>query len=383
MLRAAILAQTLKEKNIDIAILMQSTDIYYYSATFANGILIITKDNEKFLFVRRGLQRAARETDFIVNYMNGFSDIKKFIQQNALESKTIGLEFDVLPVQFYIKFKELFGNANIVDVSDAVKWQRRIKDSNELKNISIAAKNLDCLMSDAKMYLEEGKKEIDISAKLEYFARLRGHQGRNRMRMFNGEIFFGHVICGTSATEFSGYMKPLTGKGMYATYPEGASRNRIERNQSIIVDFVFNYNGYLADQTRTFVIGNLNSELKKGYQFCLDIINWFEDYAKLGTNVQEIYYKSLEKAKAAGYENIFMGIGKDKVGFIGHGLGLELDEHPFIAKGMDYPLEENMVFAFEPKLIFKEGAVGLENTYLVKKDGVESLTKFPKELVEL
>ncbi|MGB9744757.1 MAG: M24 family metallopeptidase [Desulfurella sp.] len=382
-MRTEIFSKTLKEKNIDIAILMQSTDIFYYSGTFANGVLIITKDNEKFLFVRRGLDRALKETNISVSYMHSFSDIKKFIQQNGFKSETVGLEFDVLPVSFYQKFKEIFDRSQLIDISNDIRWQRRIKDSIELENITQAAKSLDCLMSDAKIYLEENKREIDISAKLEYFARLRGHQGRNRMRMFNGEIFMGHVICGFNAVGFSGYLKPLTGKGMYPTYPEGASTDRIEKDKPIIVDFVFNYNGYLADQTRTFVIGDLNSDLLKGYQFCFDLINWFEDYAKPGTKAVDIYTKSLEKAKNAGYENIFMGIGKDRVSFLGHGLGLELDEYPFIAKGMDYPLEENMVFAFEPKLIFKEGAVGLENTYVVRKDCVESLTKFPKQLVKL
>jgi len=382
-LRIEKFSQILNQKNIDIALLMQSTDIYYYCGTFANGVLIITKDNQKILFVRRGFQRAQSETNIDVRYMKGFSDIKKFIEDNNIKSDTIGLELDVLPASFYIRFKEIFDKSHFVDVSDDIRWQRRIKDQVELNNIQQAAKNLDCLMSDAKLYLEENKKEIEISAKLEYLARLRGHQGRSRMRMFNGEIFMGHVICGENTTKVSGYIKPLSGKGMYPTYPEGASLDRIEKNKPIIVDFIFNYNGYIADETRTFVIGDLNDELKKGYQFCLDIINWFEDYAKAGTNAQDIYKKALEKAKNARYENIFMGVGKDRVKFIGHGVGLELDEYPFIAQGMDYALEENMVFAFEPKLVFKEGAVGIENTYVVKKDCVESLTKFPKQLVQL
>lgn len=382
-MRVNILAKILKNKNIDFAIIMQSTDIYYYSNTFTNGILIITCEGEQFLFVRRGIERAKNESNIETFYMNGFSDVKKFLDQRGFRYKTIGLEFDVLPTQFYIKLIETFDISKFIDISNDIRWQRRIKDKKEIENISVAAKNLDCLMGDARIYLELGKKEIEISAKLEYFARLRGHQGKTRMRMFNGEIFMGHVICGANATQFSGYLKPLTGRGVYPTYPEGASNSRIEANKPIIVDYVFNYNGYLADQTRTFVIGDLNDDLKKGYQFCLDIMNWFEDNAKLGINVFNIYKQILAKVKNAGYENIFMGIGKERVNFIGHGVGLELDEYPFIAKGMDYPLEKHMVFAFEPKLVFEQGAVGLENTYLVKNDGIESLTRFTEELVKL
>jgi Xaa-Pro aminopeptidase len=70
-----------------------------------------------------------------------------------------------------------------------------------------------------------------------------------------------------------------------------------------------------------------------------------------------------------------MALGGNKVGFVGHGIGLALDETPVIAKGFDAPLEEGMVIALEPKLgIPGFGMVGLENTFEVTASGGRSLT---------
>ena len=79
-----------------------------------------------------------------------------------------------------------------------------------------------------------------------------------------------------------------------------------------------------------------------------------------------------------------MGAGAERVSFVGHGLGLEIDELPVLAPGSDDPLEQGMVFALEPKFVYAgEGAVGVENSYAVTQDGVERLTHAPEDLIEL
>lgn len=80
-----------------------------------------------------------------------------------------------------------------------------------------------------------------------------------------------------------------------------------------------------------------------------------------------------------------MGNAGAQVSFIGHGIGVEIDEFPFIARGFDDQLlEEKMCFAFEPKAVFVgEGAVGIENTFWVEADGLRRLTYSDEQLVEL
>jgi len=86
-------------------------------------------------------------------------------------------------------------------------------------------------------------------------------------------------------------------------------------------------------------------------------------------------HAGLAAAAATPYAANFMGPPGYNTKFIGHGIGIEVDEFPFVAKGAPSVLAPGMVFALEPKFVFPgEGAVGLENTYLVTADGFETLT---------
>jgi Xaa-Pro dipeptidase len=98
-----------------------------------------------------------------------------------------------------------------------------------------------------------------------------------------------------------------------------------------------------------------------------------------------VYDECLALATSLGYADNFMGGKGAQVSFIGHGLGIEMDEYPFIARGFnDMLLEEGMVFAFEPKAVFPgEGAVGIENTFFLSGSGVRQFTDSPEELVQL
>lgn len=79
-----------------------------------------------------------------------------------------------------------------------------------------------------------------------------------------------------------------------------------------------------------------------------------------------------------------MGFGNHQVKFLGHGIGLWIDETPVIAEGFDEPLEEGMVFALEPKKgILDVGLVGIENTFVVTPQGGRSLTGKNKGLLEV
>lgn len=89
-----------------------------------------------------------------------------------------------------------------------------------------------------------------------------------------------------------------------------------------------------------------------------------------------VYDECLALAISMGYADTFMGNKGAQVSFIGHGLGIEIDEYPFIAKGFsDQVMETGMVFAFEPKVVFAgEGAVGIENTFYLTDSGLKKLT---------
>ena len=154
--------------------------------------------------------------------------------------------------------------------------------------------------------------------------------------------------------------------------------------EPLIADIVGGYGGYIADITRTFVLGRPAADLSDAYGFMLDLNRRIESMLKPGVVCSKIYQSALDLVKASPYTEGFMGIGDGQVRFVGHGVGLELDELPVLAEGFDMPLEPGMTIAVEPKVFFPErGGVGIENTYLVTGSGFEKLTVYPEEMISL
>ena len=143
--------------------------------------------------------------------------------------------------------------------------------------------------------------------------------------------------------------------------------------------------GYIVDQTRVFAIGGISDRLQRGYEDMVKVQQCMIESALPGATWGDVYDQCLALAVDRGYADSFMGARGAQVSFIGHGIGIELDEYPFIARGFnDKRLEVGMVFAFEPKLVFPgEGAVGIENTFYISEDGLKKLTYSCEELLIL
>jgi Xaa-Pro aminopeptidase len=167
---------------------------------------------------------------------------------------------------------------------------------------------------------------------------------------------------------------PTGGDGISPSVGQGASFNKVARNEPVLLDYVFAWQGYISDHTRIFSIGSLPDELVQAHEAMLEIQEAMRRQALPGAISGELYETMISMAADKGYEEYFMGIGERKIRFTGHGVGLELDEFPFIAKGQKLTLEEGMVIAFEPKVILPgKGVVGIENTHVVTDNGLERL----------
>jgi Xaa-Pro dipeptidase len=158
--------------------------------------------------------------------------------------------------------------------------------------------------------------------------------------------------------------------GLSPAYGQGAGHKRIKRHEPVIVDFGGSVDGYLVDQTRMFALGDVSARLRKGFDDMCAVQEQMKVLAVPGAAWGAVYDGCLEMALSMGYSESFMGTAGAQVSFIGHGVGVELDEYPFIARGFnEMTLQPGMVFAFEPKLVFPEGAVGIENTFYIANDG--------------
>jgi Xaa-Pro aminopeptidase len=230
--------------------------------------------------------------------------------------------------------------------------------------------------------LRAGMTELELAGKIEAESRRLGHQGVLRMRLWGSEMFYGHLLSGASGAVPSFLSSPTGGVGASPAVAQGPGFKPIQRHEPVLVDYIFSYNGYLSDHSRIFSLGPLPAELKDGHAAMLEIQQLVKTLAKPGVKSGDIYHRALEKTKELGYADHFMGTGIESVRFVGHGIGLEVDEYPFLAAGQPLELQPGMTIALEPKLVFPgKGVVGIENTHLVTADGLEQLGRFQEEIV--
>ena len=382
MNRIKNLQQALQQKEINLAILVQRADLFYFSGTGQDAHLLVPADGEPILVVKRSLSRATQESalEKIVPF-KGWGDLKNLIAGLAPQSAKIGLELDVIPVNTFNRYLKLIDGYEPVDLSASIRLIRSIKSAYEIAQMKQAATISKEIFTHAAEIIREGLSEVDLSAALEHKARTLGHQGAVRMRGFNQELYYGHIMSGDNAASVSFFDGPTGGSGLNPSYPQGAGRHKIKKHEPVLVDFVSIYEGYMVDQTRIFSIGHLKPHLEKAYEESVKIKNRLAGEGKPGVSGSSLFLLAENLAAQAGLANHFMGY-TEKVSFVGHGVGLELDEMPVIARGLDFNLAEGMVFALEPKFIFPgEGTVGIEDTFVVGCSRLEQLTLLDDKLI--
>ena len=226
-------------------------------------------------------------------------------------------------------------------------------------------------------HLAEGMSEIELAGRIEAEARKRGHQGIVRMRLWGSEIFYGHLMAGPSAAVPSYMASPTGGAAVGPAVAQGPGFRPIQRNEPILVDYVFAHRGYLSDHARIFSIGPVADDLIEAHHAMLDIQQRVMRTARPGLESADLYHLAVDRARDLGYLSNFMGVGPKRVRFVGHGFGLELDEYPFLAEGQSLQLKEGMTVALEPKLVFPGiGVVGIENTHVVTAGGLSRLGNY-------
>ena len=385
--RYQTLQTLLRQQELDAALLVQNSDLFYFTGSIQQGIFYLPAYGEPLYLVRKDFGRARMESG--LRQVLPLSSNKQLFallrEQGIALPKTVAMELDVLPVLHYRRYQQLFAPAEIVDVSALVRQVRAVKSNYEISLMEDAALIMDKVFNHAKEILAVGKTDLDIVAELERFARIEGHQGLARFRGFNGEAGFGHVFSGADGAVPTFLDAPLGGLGQNPAVAQGSSYKKIAVDEPIIVDILIGFDGYLVDQTRTLVLGQLPESLSTAYADMQKIQQQMEDTARPGVSWGELYKQAVRLAGELGYQDNFMGSAGAQVSFVGHGIGVEVDEYPFIARGFDqYLLKENMTFAFEPKVVFPGlGAVGVENTWRVTADGIKRLTYSDETLLEL
>jgi len=372
----------LRAQAVDYAILIQNVDLFYLTGTLQRGFLVVPADGAPLFLVQKDWDRAHAESPLPMERVTSLKKLPGFLTEMGLNTKKrVGLEFDVLPLALFQRIHDVMGERTFVDISGDILRVRAKKSSFELEQIRKSGQIIEHVFSTVPLHCREEMSEVEVNGQLQGEGRRKGHQGLLRMRGLNQEMPNLYVLAGESATVPSCGDVPLSGPGVTPAVPQGASWSKIARNVPIIVDYGGGYNGYITDETRTFVLGTLNEKFERAYGVAREVIEVFEAHAREGVDAGALYARCLAVVRQSGLEDHFMGYCDNRVKFIGHGLGLEINELPIIASRRKEILEEGMVFAFEPKFVFPgQGAVGVEVDYIVRKGGVERTTTFPIDI---
>jgi len=371
----------LQEKGLDGALFIFPIDVYYFSGTRQNSTLWIPAAGDPLLLVRKSLSRAREESPLAD--IRPFPSSKEFAGLFPEAAVKIGFTFDVAPVQQLNFYTKLLPGREFVDISPLNREIRSVKSPFELEQLRQCGVSLCSVFTQVPGFLKVGMRELDLAAEFEYRLRKAGNEGYVRMRAFNQELFGGLAVSagGPSYGFFDG---AVTGRGLSSASPQGASLEIIRENEPVFVDFTGVFNGYITDMTRIFVIGGLDPELKKAFEVSLEIQAYLQGELKPGAVCEELFSKAAAMAEQSGLGSCFMGMPGEQAKFVGHGVGLELDEFPVIAQGFKVPLQEGQTIAIEPKFVIPgKGVIGIENTFAVTAKGGEKITVIPDDIVYL
>lgn len=374
------LQKELKGSRIGGALFIHPIDVFYFSGARQTSTLWVPAEGSPLLLVRESLNRALEES--CITDIRPFPSSKEFLDIIPAEINKIGFTYDVVPVQQFNYYSTLLPGRELVDISTINRELRSVKSPWELTQMHASGDKLCEVFAQIPEFLKPGMREIDLAAEFEYRLCKAGSEGYLQVRAFNQELFRGLVVSGDNAACPGFFDGPVTGRGLSAASPQGASSAVIETNVPILMDFAGIFNGYIVDMTRMFVIGSLGPELLHAFDTALEIQSYLAENLKPGNICEELFAGALEKATKAGLGKNFMGAPGENAKFVGHGVGLELDEFPAIAQGFKVVLQAGQVIALEPKFVLPGlGVIGIENDFAVGDGGGVRITKLSDEIV--
>ncbi|MCD6526658.1 MAG: aminopeptidase P family protein [Desulfuromonas sp.] len=379
--RIAAMQGMLVEKGLDGALFIFPIDVYYFTGTRQNGTLWVPTSGEPLLLVRKSLERARQDSP--LPDIRPFPASREFAAVLPEGAGKIGMTFDVAPAQQLNFYNKLLPGRELVDISALNRELRSVKSAYEIEQLKRSGTELSSIFTQVPQFLQAGMRELDLAAEFEYRLRKTGNEGYVRMRAFNQELSLGLAVS-TGGASYGFFDGAVTGRGLSSASPQGASLAVIQRDTPVFIDYTGVFNGYITDMTRIYVLGDLDAELKHAFEVSLSIQEYLQQELKPGAICDELFLASVEMAKQAGLESCYMGMPGEQARFVGHGVGLELDEMPVIAQGFKVPLKAGNSIAIEPKFVIPgKGVIGIENTFVVTAAGGLRITDIPDAVTYL
>ena len=367
----------MNEKKIDALLISDNANKYYLTGRVFSGYIYLPLKGEPIYFVKRPV---TMKGDGVVSIRKP-EQIAESI--GMVPPATIGLELATASYSKVERLLRIFPQSELADASMVMSAARAVKTAEELEKIRISGIKQDHVYRKIPTLYREGMTDVELQVEIERESRLEGCLGQFRINGDDMELYMGNILVGDNADVPTPYDFAMGGEGMDPSLPVGCNGTVIKPGNSVMVDVNGNYTGYMTDMTRTYYVEEIGDLARKAHECSIAICRRLAELGRPGTEAKALYGEAEKMAREAGLHEYFMG-HRQKAGFVGHGVGIEINELPVIAPRSRDILQENNVIALEPKFVIpKTGAVGIENTYVVTPDGLKPLTNTPEGLTSL
>lgn len=381
--RLGLLRRAMADAGIGRALVSSPANLYYLTGRVYRGYLYLEADSDRVLYLVRRPNHLEGDGVHLIAKPAEINGV--LARSGAGAGVPLALELGFMPYADTLRLcKALEQEAPAGDITPLLRAVRAVKTEAEMSLLRTSGRKQTEVYSRIPHLYQEGMSDIELQIEIERQSRLEGCLGQFRVAGTEMEIFMGNVLTGRNADTPSPYDFAMGGAGLDPSLPVGADGTVIRPGQPVMVDVNGNYTGYMTDMTRCYGCGEMAADVVRANQLSADICRELSGMMTPGTPAADLYNRALEMARQAGMEDFFMG-HRSHAGFVGHGVGIEINELPVIAPRSRDILQAGNVIALEPKFVLPGiGAVGIENTYIVHSQAPgEQITLAPENIVSL
>lgn len=351
------------EKKPNVILIKNSDEPYidnnfFYVTGLAHGLFegsvaVLFQDGSVDLIVSELESEIAKKAKADIKIYRSEEDFDKILKDSISSSNIVGLNFEGISQKEFCKLKEKLPGIEFMDVSKSFEKTRLVKDELEINSIKKACVIADKVMEKIPEFLNEGMYEYELAAEINYLMQKNGAD--------------------------KPAFETISSFGKNTAEPHYTHGDAVVKNGDFVLcDFGACFKKYNSDITRTFVFGKANDNHKEMYETVLDAQQIGFETAKAGVKANEVHHAVESYIDGTKFKGRF-------IHSTGHSLGLAVhDGGARFSDANKFELKENMVFTIEPGVYLSGyGGVRIEDVVLIKKSGVEILTKTSRELIEI
>jgi Xaa-Pro aminopeptidase len=377
----ARLQDALRRNGAEACLLSVDVNLFYVTGRVFAGYLYVPAEGDPVAFVKRPADFSGDVNVVFIRKPEQMADY--FASQGLRLPGTLLLETDEVPYNECLRLLAVFASPATGNATTLMRQLRMIKTPWEIAQFRLSARQHAKTYAEITSCFKAGMTDVAFQAGIERRMRLNGSFGTFRAFGMNMNIFMGSVLAGDNAGTPSPFDFALGGGGQTPLCPIGANGTVLTDGMAVMVDMVGNYTPYLTDMTRVFAVGRLSERAYRAHQTSRTIQEKIIRAARPGVACAELYALAAAEVEREGLTDCFMGT-RQQAKFVGHGIGLQLNEPPVLTPRSREVLQPGMVFALEPKFVIPgTGAVGNENSFLVTETGLEQLTVFDENILPL